>query len=103
MSALILFNKYLKKYNIQNDIVVTDEELIRIQKQKINPTKVRIEEVEKFRQIILENEGIVTIMAYSLTRISETLNIEMNDFDFHTRELIIRNGKRCKTTNYIYE
>ena len=80
MSALILFNKYLKKYNIQNDIVVTDEELIRIQKQKINPTKVRIEEVEKFRQIILENEGIrnyaiVTIMEYSLTRISETLNI----------------------------
>ena len=108
LSALILFNKYLKKYNIQNDIVITDEELIRIQKQKINPTKVGIEEVEKFRQLILENEGIrnyaiVTIMAYSLTRISETLNIELNDFDFKTRELIIRNGKRCKAENYIYE
>ena len=108
LSALILFNKYLKKYNIQDDIVITDEELIRIQKQKINPTKVGIEEVEKFRQLILENEGIrnyaiVTIMAYSLTRISETLNIELNDFDFKTRELIIRNGKRCKAENYIYE
>ena len=101
LSALILFNKFLQKANIQNDIVVTDEELIKIQKQKINPTKVGIEEVEEFRQIILENEGvrnyaIVTIMAYCLTRISETLNIELADFDFHTRELIIRNGKGAK-------
>lgn len=108
LSALIKFNEYLVKSNIQNDIVITDEELIKIQKTKINPTKVGIEDVEKFRQTILENEGvrnyaIATVMAYTLTRISETLNIEMTDFDFHTRELIIRNGKRRKTKNYIYE
>ena len=108
MSALIKFNEFLVNSNIQNDTVVSEEELIKIQKQRINPSKVGVEEVENFRQIILENEGIrnyaiVTIMAYSLPRISETLNISIYDFDFRTRELIIRNGKRRETKDYIYE
>ena len=108
LSALIKFNEFLVKSNIQNDTVVSEEELIKIQKQRINPSKVGVEEVENFRQTILENEGvrnyaIVTIMAYSLPRISETLNISIYDFDFRTRELIIRNGKRRKTKDYIYE
>ena len=108
LSALIKFNKYLKKAKKQDEIVITDEDLINIQRQRINPTKVGIDEVERFRQKILENEGvrnyaIITIMAYALTRVSETLNIKMTDFDFRTRELIIRNGKRGKAKSYIYE
>ena len=108
LSALIKFNEFLVKTKIQDEIVITDEELVKVQRQKINPTKIDVEDVEKFRQEILENEGvrnyaIVTIMAYSLTRISETLNIDITDFDFKTKELIIRNGKRTKATNNLYE
>ncbi len=108
LSALIKFNEFLVKTKIQDEIVITDEELVKVQRQKINPTKIDVEDVEKFRQEILENEGvrnyaIVTIMAYSLTRITETLNIDITDFDFKTKELIIRNGKRTKATNNLYE
>ena len=68
------------------DIVINDKDFIKIQKQHINPCKVDKNQVEQFRQKILENEtkrdyAIVTIILYMGLRISECLNIQMNDFD----------------------
>ena len=64
--------------------------------------------IENFRQKILENESkrdyaIVTIIVYIGLRISECLNIGMNDYDFNSKEIIIRNGKRWQSANGLYE
>ena len=99
LSAIAKYNEFLVKKEIQKDIVIYDNDFIKIQKQHLNPCKVDKEQVEQFRQKILENEtkrdyAIVTIVLCVGLRISECLNIQMNDFDINSREIIVRNGKR---------
>lgn len=99
LSAIAKYNEFLVETGVQKDIVINDKDFIKIQKQHINPCKVDKEQAEQFRQKILENEtkrdyAIVTIILYIGVRISECLNIQMNDFDLDSREIIIRNGKR---------
>ena len=101
LSAIMKYNKYLVENGIQQDIVLTDNDFIKIQKQHINPCKVNASDIERFRQQILENEtkrdyAIVTIIIYIGLRISECLNIQMTDFDLNSKEIIVRNGKGGK-------
>lgn len=108
LSALAKYNEFLVATGVQTDIVIIDKDYIKIQKQHINPCKVDKQEAEQFRQQILENEtkrdyAIVSIIFYIGLRISECINIGMDDFDIDSREIIIRNGKRRKATYSIYE
>lgn len=108
LSAIMKYNEFLVAGGEQTEIVLHDNDFIKIQKQHINPCKVNTKDIESFRQKILENEtkrdyAIVTVIIYIGLRISECLNICMNDFDFNTKEIIIRNGKRWKGTNCLYE
>lgn len=101
LSAIMKYNKYLVDTGIQQDIVLNDNDFIKIQKQHINPCKVTTADIERFRQQILENEtkrdyAIVTIIIYVGLRISECLNIQMTDFDLNSKEIIVRNGKGGK-------
>lgn len=101
LSALARFNEFLIAEGIQDKVVITKKDMMKIQVQGINPTDISKKDVEKFRQQVLENEGIrnyaiVTIMAYCGTRISETLNIKLSDINLTTREIIIRQGKGNK-------
>lgn len=101
LSALVKYNEFLVETGVQKNIVINDKDFIKIQKQHINPCKVDKDQVEQFRQKILENEtkrdyAIVTIILYMGLRISECLNIQMNDFDLDSREIIVRNGKGGK-------
>ncbi len=101
LSTLIKFNEYLVDARIQDNIVITKKDMVRVQAAGTSPTDITKQDVEKFRQQILEQEGIrnytiVTIMAYTGTRISETLDIRLQDINLTTREIIIRNGKRNK-------
>ena len=101
LSAIMKYNKYLVDSGIQQDIVLNDNDFIKIQKQHINPCKVNASDIERFRQQILENEtkrdyAIATIIFYSGLRISECLNIQMTDFDLNSKEIIVRNGKGGK-------
>ena len=99
LSALAKYNEFLVENGIQKDIVINDKDFIKIQKQHINPCCVEKTDVEDFRQKILINESkrdyaIITLLAYAGLRISECINIKMNDFDLNSKEIIIRNGKR---------
>ena len=99
LSALAKYNEFLVDNGTQKDIVISDKDFIKIQHQRINPCTIDKSDVEEFRQKILENESkrdyaIVTVLSYCGLRISECLNIKMNDFDLDCREMIIRNGKR---------
>lgn len=107
LSALAKYNEFLVETGVQKDIVINDNDFIKIQKQHINPCRVDKIQVEQFRQKVLENEtkrdyAIVTIILYMGLRISECLNIKMNDFDIDSREIIIKNGKGGKVrTTYM--
>ena len=109
ISALIKFNKFLVDTGRQADIVISENDCLKIQKSGINPCKVTKEEIQKFRQDILETESrslnnwetkrnfcIVTILQYCGIRISECIAIKINDISTETGELIIRSGKGQK-------
>lgn len=101
LSALLQFNRFLKKEKIQEDIVIDDIDLIKIQTNYANPTDITKADVENFRQKILESGdkrlyALVTLLAYTGLRISEALNIKIEDMNLETRELIVKKGKGYK-------
>lgn len=106
LSALISFNEFLVDAEVQENIVITKKDMIRIQSQGTSPTDISKQDVEKFRQQILEQEGIrnytiVTIMAYCGTRISETLDIRLSDINTQSKEIIIRGKGNKQRTVYM--
>lgn len=77
ISSLIKFNEFLVKMEKQADIVITENDTIAVQKNGVNPCKVTQQEIQEFRQEILEAESrslnnfettrnfcIVTILQY---------------------------------------
>jgi len=98
MSSLRAFNRFLVDKNIQTDSVIRNEDMIKTQINYANPAEINKLDVEKFRQTILESEdkrlyAIVTLLAYAGLRISEALNIKIEDLSLEAKELIIRKGK----------
>lgn len=109
ISSLIKFNKFLVDTGIQSDMVISENDCISVQKNGINPCRVTGDEIQKFRQNILEAESrsltnwetkrnfcIVTILQYCGIRISECTAIKIDDISTETGELIIRKGKGGK-------
>lgn len=101
ISALIKFNEFLINVDIQNDFVVDKKDRIRVQEEIISLTKVNKSDVEQFRQRLLEEEGsryycIATIGMFCGLRIFEILSIQLSDFNFTTRELVVNRGKGNK-------
>ncbi len=86
---------------IQNEIVITKRDYIKVQYQFASPATVSKKEVEAFRQRHLENESkrdyaIVTIMAYAGLRILEVLNLKIQDVDLIGAEITVKEGKGNK-------
>ena len=101
LSSLGLFNKFLIQEMIQEDIVVKDDDMIKIQTSCANPAEINKSDVENFRQRILEAGdrrlyAIVTLLSYAGLRISEALNVKLEDLSLDAKELIIRKGKGKK-------
>lgn len=98
LAALIKYNKFLVSVSIQTDMVLSKNDNIKSQSLGVSPSDISQKDVEMFRQKILENGSkrdyaIVTLLAYAGLRISEALNIKMDDFNIVSRELIVRDGK----------
>jgi site-specific recombinase XerD len=98
--ALSKFNEFLLD-KMQNDIVISKRDYIKVQNEFASPATVCKKEVEAFRQQILENESkrdyaIVTIMAYAGLRISEVLNLKIQDIDLVGAEITVKQGKGNK-------
>ncbi|MBV7276052.1 tyrosine-type recombinase/integrase [Clostridiaceae bacterium UIB06] len=101
LSALIKFNEYLQEQGIQDDVVVSKKDNIKIQTEVASPAVVTKNDVEAFRQQILKYEGnrnyaIVTIMAYAGLRISECLDLKLDDIDLTAKEIVVKCGKGNK-------
>jgi integrase/recombinase XerD len=98
LSSLKLFNKFLIEKGIQNDEVVHNSDSIKVQSSYANPTDITKADVENFRQRILESGdrrlyALVTLLAYGGLRISEALDIMLNDLSLESKELVVRSGK----------
>jgi len=101
LSSLRSYNAFLISSGIQNDAVIQKADMLKVQTEYASPTKVTELEVKQFIQKVLEsknmrNYAIVTLLAYTGMRISESLSIRLGDFNLQTCECIIRNGKGDK-------
>ena len=109
ISSLIKLNKFLVDTGKQSEVAVTEADILSVQKNGVNPCKVTRQEIQEFRQDILEMECrslnnfeakrnfcIVTLLQYCGIRISECISIMIDDVSIDTRELIIRRGKGDK-------
>jgi integrase/recombinase XerD len=102
LNALVKFNEFLVETKIQTDMVITKKDYMKVQQQYASLAKVEFKDIEKFRQIILDkdnkrNYAIVTLLSYAGLRISEALNLKVNDFNLISRELLVKDGKGDKT------
>ena len=97
LSALSKYNELMQPENI----VVSKADFIKIQENAVNPTEITMEDIESFRQRILQGEGthalrnftIVTIMMYTGLRISEVLRLKKTDISTVTGEIRVADGK----------
>ena len=100
ISALVKFNEFLIVSGVQQDQVISKKDNIKVQKSYANPSNVTKQEVDSFRQQLLQDGHqdiycISTLLAYAGLRISEALNIQLTDFNLTVGELKIR-GKGDK-------
>jgi integrase/recombinase XerD len=98
--ALHSFNSFLVKEGYQESVVIEKGDYVKIQTVIASPTTISKKEVDSFRQVLLEQEGIkfyamATIMAYGGLRISEVLNLKISDINFQTNEMMVF-GKGAK-------
>ncbi|MEH7114577.1 tyrosine-type recombinase/integrase [Neobacillus niacini] len=101
LSALVSFNHFLISDNIQQNIVINKSDFVKVQIDYANPCEIEKKDVEKFRQLILEAGdrrlyALVTLLAYGGLRISEALNVKLQDYSLEAKELIVRKGKGQK-------
>ncbi|MEC0089901.1 tyrosine-type recombinase/integrase [Paenibacillus macquariensis] len=106
ISALIKYNDFLISTGLQTEQAITKRDMIKVQRQYASLATVGIADVEKFRQLVLEskskrNYAIVSLLGYGGLRISEALNIRMDDFNTTSREVIVSEGKGKKTRTVI--
>ncbi len=94
------YNEFLVVSEVQQKYVVSKKDNIRVQQTYVNPTDITKQEVDAFRQQLLEDEHseiycLSTLLAYAGLRISEALNIQLTDFNLNVGELKV-SGKGDK-------
>lgn len=97
LSALSKYNALMQPDNI----VISKSDYIKIQENAINPTEITKEDIEAFRQRVLQSEGthalrnytIVTVLMYTGLRISEALRLKKTDVSTITGEIRVTDGK----------
>lgn len=102
INALVKFNEFLVETKVQEEMVLTKKDYVKVQQQYASLAKVEFKDVEKFRQMVLDsgnkrNYAIVSLLAYAGLRISEALNLKMTDFNVTSREILVLDGKGSKT------
>lgn len=94
LSSLKSYNEFLVKVGLQDSVVVLSMDYIKVQNSFSSPTNVNLKEAKKFLNKIKTNESyrnyaIATLIANTGLRISEALNIKLNNFSLSKDEMII--------------
>ena len=104
LSALIRFNEYLMETARQGEMVIRSKDYMKVQSELSNPWDGEDEDVdclfisimkgqENFRE---RNYAIMLVMAYAGLRVSEVVNLDIEDVCISTFEIFVRNGKGQK-------
>ncbi|SDH03496.1 tyrosine-type recombinase/integrase [Desulfosporosinus hippei] len=103
LSSLKKYNEFLVDSGIQNDIIITDKMMLKVQQEYASPATITEKDVNQLRQAILEqgskrDYALINLLAYTGLRISEALSIPLSECNniYQTKELMIRNGKGNK-------
>lgn len=101
LAGLQNYNAYLIELGAQTEMVLGKQDYLKVQTAYASPSTVSRDDVERFRQDILECEGardhaIVTILAYAGLRISECLELRLEDVSLVAKEISVRHGKGGK-------
>lgn len=101
LAALISLNKFLVAVDRQKNAAITKSDLLRVQAAYANPSDLTDKEIDVFRQAVLSGSGVrdhalVTILAYAGLRISEALNLSLDDVDLIGRQITVDKGKGNK-------
>ena len=101
LASLHSLNLYLISAGYKTEMVLTKQDYLKVQSAYASPSTVTKADVERFRQEILEQNGtrdyaIVTILAYAGLRISECLQLRMEDVSLKAKEIAVRRGKGDK-------
>lgn len=97
LSALSKYNALMQPDNI----VISKSDYIKIQENAINPTEITKEDIEAFRQRVLQGGGthalrnytMITLMMYTGLRISEVLRLKRSDVNTIVGEIRVSDGK----------
>jgi integrase/recombinase XerD len=68
---------------MQKEMVLTKKVYVKVQQQFASLAKIKLSDVERFRQLVLVSENkrnyaLVTLLVYAGLRISEALNLKIN-------------------------
>lgn len=101
LASLHCFNLYQISAGYVKEVILSKQDYLKVQLAYASPSTVDRGEVERFRQEILESNGardyaIVTILAYAGLRISECLELRVEDVSLQAREITVRHGKGDK-------
>lgn len=101
MAGLKAWNEFLIDKGLQKEVVITKKDKKKIQQKVASPTKHSEQEVNQFIQTVLEggskrDYALVVLLAYSGLRISEALNLKIEDVHLDSRELEVKDGKGGK-------
>ena len=101
LAGLQSYSYYLISLGAMKEPVLNKRDNLKVQLAYASPSTVTKTDVERFRQEILEQNGardyaIVSILAYAGLRISECLQLRMEDVSLTAREIAVRCGKGGK-------
>ena len=101
LAGLQSYSYYLISLGAMKEPVLNKRDNLKVQLAYASPSTVTKTDVERFRQEILEQNGardyaIATILAYAGLRISECLQLRMEDVSLAAREIAVRRGKGDK-------
>jgi integrase/recombinase XerD len=101
MSGLKLWNEFLIEKGIQKEMVIQKKDKKRIQQQYASPAKHSEQEINQFIQSVLEGRSkrdyaLVVLSAYTGLRISEALELKLDEIHLEAKELEVKDGKGNK-------
>ncbi|MBA4496369.1 tyrosine-type recombinase/integrase [Paenactinomyces guangxiensis] len=102
MAGLRSWNEFLITKGIQKEIVIHKSDKKKVQKAYASPAVHTEQEIQQFIQVVLEggskrDYALVNLLAYTGLRVSEALNLTMDDMHLDARELIVKEGKGNKS------
>lgn len=101
LAALISLDSFLIETSQQKMSAVSKKDLLRTQSAYASPAELTEKDVDAFRQRVLTESGrrdhaLVTIMAYAGLRVSEVLDLCLEDVDLVGRQITVNKGKGNK-------